>query len=183
MERLPAYILAGGQSRRYGTDKARADRDGQPMIVRVAEQARPLASRVLVVADVPAKYDDLGLATITDDQPHRGPLGGLVAALRHCEGERLLLLACDQPALVDWLPTLLAHAADADIVAFRAETPALAHPMPAVYATALLPYALSLFGDERPAGPQQLVSDLHASGRCLLLEPPGDLLDVNRPSP
>ena len=179
---LPAYILAGGWSKRYGSDKARADRGGRPMIQVVAEQAKHVAWPITVVSEENGKYGDLGLDTIADDQPHLGPLGGLIAALRHCDQDRLLLLACDQPSLDDWLPTLAAEAARADIVAFKADEPALAHPMPAIYATALLPYAESLLGGGRPAGPQQLVSDLHAAGRCRLLDPPGDLLDVNRPA-
>ena len=76
-------VLAGGQATRFGSDKARAMLDGEPLIARLVKRVQPHASRITVVADVAGKYDDLGLTTIADDVPGRGPVGGLLAALRH----------------------------------------------------------------------------------------------------
>ena len=81
MTRLPIYILAGGRSSRFGSDKARAVLDGEPLIKRVARMAMPIAESTTIVADRTGKYDDLGLRSIADDPPHLGPLGGLAAAL------------------------------------------------------------------------------------------------------
>lgn len=81
METIPVYILAGGQSSRFGRDKARADVLGQPLIVRLAADLAPVAERVTVIADVEDKYADLGLQTLCDLEPGLGPLGGLQAAL------------------------------------------------------------------------------------------------------
>ncbi|MEO0513683.1 MAG: molybdenum cofactor guanylyltransferase [Planctomycetota bacterium] len=80
---LPHYILAGGQSRRFGSDKARHLIGGKPMISRVAEAFSGVASATFVVAQRAGQYDDLGLTTLADDVPGAGPLAGLRSALRH----------------------------------------------------------------------------------------------------
>ncbi|RMH31628.1 MAG: molybdenum cofactor guanylyltransferase [Planctomycetota bacterium] len=96
MIRPHAYILAGGRSRRFGSDKAWAQLNGVPLIAHVALAVKSVAGRVTVVADTPDKFSPLGLRTIADQTPHRGPLGGLAAAIGdHASDDPLLLTACD----------------------------------------------------------------------------------------
>lgn len=120
--RVPAYILAGGRSRRFGSDKARAGMDGVPLIVRVARELAGVVSAVTVVAEAPGKYADLGLTTIGDLQPGLGPMGGLQTAMRDMRrGEWLLLASCDLVALRGrWVGLLLAaRNTQTQVVAFR----------------------------------------------------------------
>lgn len=143
---VPLYILAGGRSSRFGSDKARHVLGGVALLRRVAEGFGPRVSAAYAVAATAGAYDDLGVATIADDTPHQGPLGGLVRALRH-RLERggtgwLLLCGCD---FVDpgprWLDPLLAtaeRALDAGAVASHGER---WEPMPGLYHTRLLPVA------------------------------------------
>ncbi len=139
MIRLPTYILAGGHSRRFGSDKARALWRERPLIVHVADAASVVASRITAVADRPGKYDDLGLPTLSDRYGGLGPLAGLQAALHDLrEGEPwLLLCACDAPGLQpEWLQRLLPQEDDdCDAVAFRDER---LEPLPAVYSARCL---------------------------------------------
>jgi molybdopterin-guanine dinucleotide biosynthesis protein A len=88
-------ILCGGHSSRFGSDKARAEVDGVPLISAVARALAPWCSRVLAVADVPGKYADLGLETIADLQPHLGPVGGIGTALGQGDEPWLLVSPCD----------------------------------------------------------------------------------------
>lgn len=83
MSAIPAYILAGGRSRRFGSDKARAEFDDRPLIARLAGQLSTRLDPVVVVAESAGKYADLNLTTIADARPGQGPLGGLVTALVH----------------------------------------------------------------------------------------------------
>jgi molybdopterin-guanine dinucleotide biosynthesis protein A len=80
MKPIPVYLLAGGRSSRFGSDKARAELAGVPLILRLAHQVEPVASPLVVVADRRDKYLDLGLTTIADALPGLGPLGGLLTA-------------------------------------------------------------------------------------------------------
>jgi molybdopterin-guanine dinucleotide biosynthesis protein A len=111
-ERIPLYILAGGRSRRFGSDKARATLDGDPLITRLARELAPVASSTTVVAAAAGAYDDLGLTTIADDVPGLGPAGGIVTALRHrlrVSGNGWLVVsACDWAGVeVGWVRLLL----------------------------------------------------------------------------
>jgi len=110
--RIPLYILAGGASRRFGTDKARAIVDGAPLVTRIADTLSAVASSTAVVAATPAAYDDLGLFTIGDDVPGLGPAGGIVTALRHQKRQRgagwVLVVACDWDRVeVEWVRLLI----------------------------------------------------------------------------
>ncbi len=78
-----AYVLAGGKSRRFGSDKARAMLAGQPLLLHVARQLEPVCSCVWVVAQRAGQYDDLGLPTLGDLALGLGPLAGLQTALSH----------------------------------------------------------------------------------------------------
>lgn len=97
---LRHYILAGGRSRRFGSDKARHEIEGQPMLTRVARAFAPLACDTIVIARQADTYADLGHATIADAVPDAGPLAGLLTALGHAierspEPAWLLLSSCD----------------------------------------------------------------------------------------
>jgi molybdopterin-guanine dinucleotide biosynthesis protein A len=132
MERLPAYLLAGGRSRRFGTDKARALVDGAPLLVHVARAAAPVAASIAVIADRAGKYDDLGFATHADAVAEQGPIGGLLTACRLSGGEPFLLLSCDLLGLrAEWLRLLMAcYGETTSAVCFQTDR---WHPMPGIY--------------------------------------------------
>ncbi|MEX1207482.1 MAG: molybdenum cofactor guanylyltransferase [Acidimicrobiia bacterium] len=121
----PLYILAGGTSRRFGSDKARAEYRGEPLVVHVANALAAATTAPVIVADRPGRYEDLGTPTIGDRTPGRGPLGGLDRAFtdlaeRHPGKQWLLLVSCDfvdpDPA---WVASLVSHRDGVVAVAFR----------------------------------------------------------------
>ena len=74
-----AAITAGGQSRRFGQDKALYRVDGVPMLERVAASLQACAPRLLIAP--PGRYDLPGWTVTPDLRPGLGPLAGLEAAL------------------------------------------------------------------------------------------------------
>ncbi|MBK9119403.1 MAG: molybdenum cofactor guanylyltransferase [Phycisphaerales bacterium] len=151
MTELPVYILAGGRSRRFGSDKARALVAGVPLLVHVAAALRPVTPEPTVVADTPGKYADLGFRTIVDGYPGRGPLGGLHAALADLAARAgvrssqtggaanaaLVLVSCDFVVLrAAWIEALRA-ALHGDTVA-AAFGGAHWEPLPGIYRAPLL---------------------------------------------
>jgi molybdenum cofactor guanylyltransferase len=105
---VAAYVLAGGGSTRFGRDKALVEFAGKPMLARMIELMRGLASEVSVVA-APGKYAGFGAKIVEDLWPGEGPLGGIVTALLHTQGIRPacewnVIVSCDMPFLtVDWM--------------------------------------------------------------------------------
>ncbi len=72
-------VLAGGQSRRFGSDKALAELGGRTLIDRAVAQLAHQCDAVVVAGR------DAAPAMTVPDRPHAGmgPLGGLCGALHH----------------------------------------------------------------------------------------------------
>jgi len=105
---LPIAILAGGEGRRIGGGKALRLLAGSTLIDRALAIARSWSSEVLVMARQPIA--GLDAPVLPDESAIAGPLGGLVAALRHArasDADRLLTLPCDMPFLPNDLPDRL----------------------------------------------------------------------------
>lgn len=135
---FPAYILCGGKSARFGTDKARVRIDRQPHLLRLAKSLRKQGHETHFVADHYDRYKDLGIATIVDAQPESGPMAGLLAAARHRASYRgsgwFLLLSCDQ---LRWQPQYfqqLASRITTDLAAITYGDPSV-QPIPGLYHT------------------------------------------------
>lgn len=79
--KILGIVLAGGQSRRFGSDKALALLDGRPLI------DHALAALAGCDAIAVAGRDWPGTLSLPDRPgPGLGPLGGLAAALHHAAG-------------------------------------------------------------------------------------------------
>jgi molybdopterin-guanine dinucleotide biosynthesis protein A len=107
---LSAAVLAGGQSRRMGQDKALLPlvEGGPPMLAIVLDRVRAIADDVMIVANDSPRYEPFGARIAPDEHVGVGALGGIHAALRHAEHQHCLVVACDMPFLH---PGLLARMA------------------------------------------------------------------------
>jgi molybdenum cofactor guanylyltransferase len=103
---LTAVILAGGQSRRMGRDKAllpidplaAEPNDSMTLLQQTCAVAKSCTDQVLVLSAIP--YDlPLGCQWIAEDPPYQGPLKAFAGCLEQIESEWFLLLACDLPYL------------------------------------------------------------------------------------
>lgn len=106
-------ILAGGQSRRMGRDKAHLPIPGNERITFVEHLVtllNRLCSEVVLVARDSSQADELagpGRRVVLDDAPGGGPLMGLYSGLRMIGATHALVTAVDmpfvQPAVVSFL--------------------------------------------------------------------------------
>ncbi len=139
MIQLPAYILAGGESRRYGQDKTLLSWDGEPLIFRTVRTAQKAALDVKIVARSRDKFEFVGVPVLLDVVERVGPLGGLLTALEDCPGERCLILASDMPYLTtEWLRKLCDIREDTPVIFSQSSKGA--EPLCAVYSKATLPF-------------------------------------------
>ncbi len=140
-------ILAGGQSRRMGTNKALLDFGGEPLIERLARRFQDWFAQVVIVTNTPDVYAFLGLPMAGDRIPGLGPLGGLEAGLNASRFPRAFFAACDMPFVHEGLVRYMVELADQhDIVVPRLNGEY--EPMHAVYTQACLP-AITRKLDER----------------------------------
>jgi molybdopterin-guanine dinucleotide biosynthesis protein A len=100
-------VLAGGASRRLGSDKALVEVEGRTLIERASEVLDVVFTETLVIAPARAAYAALDVVVTPDLRPALGPLGGLHTALVRAAGRSVFLLACDMPRVttdvVRWL--------------------------------------------------------------------------------
>jgi molybdenum cofactor guanylyltransferase len=92
MKDTEAFILAGGASRRMGTDKSQLLIDRQTFTERISETLLKVTGSVTLVGG-----EAKNLKTVPDVYPQWGALGGLHAALTACRRDWAIVVACDLP--------------------------------------------------------------------------------------
>ncbi|MCE2471763.1 MAG: molybdenum cofactor guanylyltransferase [Anaerolineae bacterium] len=121
---LSLAIIAGGQSRRMGRDKAFVELGGRALIERVIQRSADLGqAETILITNKPADYAHLGLPMHRDILPDTGSLGGIYTALVKATSPAVLVLACDMPFInADLLRFMLTQLdADTDIVVPRVD--------------------------------------------------------------
>ncbi|HEY4745534.1 MAG TPA: formate dehydrogenase accessory sulfurtransferase FdhD, partial [Desulfuromonadaceae bacterium] len=96
---IAGVILAGGESRRMGRNKAMLTVGGERMIESAYRCLAELFDEVLLVTNTPEVYDFIPCRKINDIYPGMGPLAGIHAALSACNAERAFVTGCDMPSL------------------------------------------------------------------------------------
>ncbi len=144
-EPLSGIVLAGGRSRRLGTDKAELTFDDRTLLEIVIDRLSSVCPQVIVASgsrsarDIPA----LPVQFVSDTIPGAGPLAGVQAGLAVAPTAFSLVVACDMPflnlPLLDYMAGLPRR--------YQALVPRVAdrwHPLHAVYARSCLPAIESL---------------------------------------
>ena len=136
---LSAVILAGGNSRRMGTDKALLVLQGRSLIGTIVDRVRMITDEIWISANDQFKYEFLGLPVIQDVYQGQGPLAGLHSGMRHTGRPLVLLLACDLPRVGEpLLRNLVANLGDSDAVIPRTADGRF-HPLCGLYRKTCLP--------------------------------------------
>jgi molybdopterin-guanine dinucleotide biosynthesis protein A len=95
---LTAVLLAGGESRRMGKDKATLLFQGEQLWQIQLDLLRKLEpAEILVSARTDPAWRPADVEFVPDAFPSRGPLSGLVASLNRISTSHLLALAIDMP--------------------------------------------------------------------------------------
>ena len=101
--------MAGGESRRFGRNKALEPYRGKRFIDHCVESLRTHCEPVLLVANDLSLYYDVDATLIRDVITHQGPLGGIYTALLFSPWEWVLVKATDMPFLVVELVQMMAR--------------------------------------------------------------------------
>ena len=99
-------ILAGGKSSRMGQDKALLFLGEQTFIERLCEELNDFEEKFIARGDR-QELSAAGFNSVSDDYPHRGPMGGIHTILSLCRSEAMFLTSCDMPFLTKELTEVL----------------------------------------------------------------------------
>jgi molybdopterin-guanine dinucleotide biosynthesis protein A len=114
---VTGVILAGGQSRRMGRDKAFLPFGKGLLIERVIEVIQQVTDDVILITNTPEQYERFALPMFSDVIPEAGSLGGIYTGLISAKTPYSLCLACDMPFVKpEFLRFLCDTAAEADVV-------------------------------------------------------------------
>ena len=160
-EGVTGLILAGGQSRRMGQDKAFLPWGDATLLQHVIDTLRPITDELIVAVNDLGPFRHLeGVHVVADLLPGAHALGGLYTGLRAASNDRCFVCGCDAPFLNPTLIQYLIEQAEGyDLVVPR--TAQGLHPLHAVYAKSALPAMEAQLRQGR-WDLQALVAKLHA---------------------
>ncbi len=176
-------VLAGGQSRRMGEDKALLKRDGKSQLAHVVSMLDALLPRVFVSvrADQVDEPERARFSRIVDRYDDMGPVAGILSALEEHPGADWLVVACDLPNIDVETITYLLDNIDGErpFTAYRSSYNDLPEPLCAVYRQGSASIIRG-FTDDGLKCPRKM---LIRSDTCLLRQPdPRSLDNVNTPA-
>jgi len=170
-----ALVVAGGESKRFGSDKALARFRGEPLLAHVLRelQARGF-EQLALAAKEPRRYapiaEEIGYVTgarielLEDVRPFQTPLAGLAAGLHASRHELVFAAAADMPFAAD---AALIDALFAAIEGHDAAVPEAGgslQPLCALWRRApCLAAVEELLSQPRPLGPRALLAKVRAA--------------------
>jgi molybdopterin-guanine dinucleotide biosynthesis protein A len=153
-----AVIMAGGDSRRMGQDKADMLLGERTLLQRVAATLHPLFTDVIISVRQPRS--GIALPQVCDNPLYAGPLAGLAAGLECASTPWIFAVACDMPfitsAVIEYLARQRVHCQA--VVPLAGGFP---QPLAAFYSTDCLDVVRDILG---------------SNGKCSMLDPLEKLL-------
>lgn len=135
-ERVTGIIVAGGQSRRFGSDKAAAALRGRPLVQWVRDALAPAVSEMVIVTaagqTLPPMHPPSPVVVVEDREPQRGPLAGIAAGLAAAPSPICFVTSCDAPLLRPDIVERVVQALDSYDVALP-EVGGFQQPLAAAY--------------------------------------------------
>ncbi len=135
---MTGIVLAGGESRRMGRNKAFLKIAGLPMIEHVIRAFRTTVNHIIIVTNTPDAYASYDVEVTGDAFNQRGSLIGLYSGLLRSRDEYNFVLACDMPFLNPELLSFMAGLAGNDDVILP-KVGGFVEPLHAIYRRSLLP--------------------------------------------
>ena len=179
---LYGLVLAGGKSRRMGTDKAALLSRGETQLGCAVQLLKSSLKKVYVSTNVALSDDPVrrDFVLIVDRYEDMGPLAGMLSAMDIFPTQSWLVLACDLPNLDEkTIECLLQNWSEVHpVTAFESVVDGMPEPLCAIYRPAARPI-IDSFVAQGIKCPRKILLN---SPTCLLTQPnPGALHNINRP--
>lgn len=129
-----AFILAGGRSRRFGSDKTALRRDGRLVLADVVAMLQGLHHDVTILGPHADHLVNLPCRVIPDTVTHDGALPAIIHAFEEINCEHALIVAADMPFLQPGVVQMMwCHDGPCDIVVLEGGI------FPAIYSRSAVP--------------------------------------------
>ncbi len=110
-----AVILAGGLSRRMGSDKCELLIQGRSLMEHIYHQLRSVFDKIIISSNEPDKWIGFDATILPDKSLGHGPLMGIATCLEASKSDRNFFVACDIPDIdLTLIKAMLAEAHDYD---------------------------------------------------------------------
>ncbi len=175
-------VLAGGRSKRMGSDKASLVIGGRSLLEMQLDKLRSAGIQDLMVCDAAGsnRIIPADARLVEDLQPDKGPLCAIASALNASGAECCVILSVDAAAVsADTVEKLMRTAEESSAEIVVLASPSGIQPLVGVYKKSLAEDALALVNNGRLA-----VRELFRDHPPMLLELPDDspeLLNCNTP--
>jgi molybdopterin-guanine dinucleotide biosynthesis protein A len=161
LDKYTAYILCGGKSSRFGTDKALVKMNNKTLVEIIAGELKKVFDKTVLVTAKTDEYSFLNLECINDVYLNCGPLAGIHAALKHSGTEKNFIISCDMPLMSGEVIKYIAdYKTDKHIIIPNAGDKK--HYLCAVYGKSILPDVEALLKQtkdmEKCASPYDLIN-------------------------
>ncbi|MFH1824852.1 MAG: molybdenum cofactor guanylyltransferase [Candidatus Firestonebacteria bacterium] len=114
---MNACILAGGKSKRFGSNKALFKIGYETLIERVINSIKPFFDKIIIITNEPDDYEFLKVEMKEDIIPGAGSLGGIYTGLVMSSGFKVFFIACDLPDVApDLIKQLIIGSEGFDVV-------------------------------------------------------------------
>lgn len=172
-------VLAGGQSSRFGNDKALLQLEGVPMALRVYRVLAEVIRDVRIGLSHAEERNPVPEAAVVVDTPRGiGPAGSLRAALRVSGSRWVVAAACDMPGLTpEAVRTLLSKCSEDTDAVVAVDPTGRVHPLASAWSPRVLP-ALDVIPDGRGRSLTAILQTVRVTHVPL---GPEVLVNVNRP--
>jgi molybdopterin-guanine dinucleotide biosynthesis protein A len=155
---VTGVILAGGKSRRYGTNKAFVEINGTQLIDKVASVMRAIFKRVILITNCPREYSYLHLPAHEDLIQGLGPIGGIYTGLETIQDDAGFFIACDMPfASQDLIRYIVSVSVKGKFDAIVPKVDWKMEPLHALYRKSCLPVLMELIA----SGSYQILESFH----------------------
>lgn len=94
---MEAFVLAGGESKRFGSNKALFEIGGEPVVSMLCRRLSPLFDRVRILARENILSVDPEFEVLADVRQEQSPLVGIYSGLKHLGEGKAFFVACDLP--------------------------------------------------------------------------------------
>ncbi len=173
-------VLTGGTSKRFGTDKSKAELFGITLLNHVLNSL-PAECEILLVGDEPINPSQ-NVKVFREDLIHSGPVAAIAKALPHVRGEFVVILATDMPFAGKLLPKLYENISHGTDVIIPLDNQNFLQPLCALYSTTGLKKAIAKLGSVENKSMRDLLGFLDRKEITLSKDELALLIDIDSPA-